>query len=1090
MKRIKLLLLSAFVCFGISNALAQTKVSGQVTSSEDGQPIPGVTIIIKGLSGVGTSTNIDGKYTLNVPAAGKVLVFSYVGFKSQEVTLDGKTSINVVLVAETKRLDEVVVTALGISREKKSLGYATQQVSGEDLNVVKSDNFMNSLSGKVSGVQVKRNNNFGGSTNVVIRGIASLTGNNQALFVVDGVPVDNTSSNTRAQAAGSTGYDYGSPAADISPENIESMNVLKGSAASALYGSRAANGVILITTKSGKKGSGIGVSVNTGITVGKIDKSTFIKYQKQYGAGYGAYYGPDGETYFDEADIDGDGNIDYIVPTYDDASYGAKFDPNFLVYQWDSFIPGSENFGKKTPWVAAKNTPEEFFETETTYNAGVALSGSTEKSTYRLGYNYYKTNGVLPNSNMVKNSVSFKGTYDFTKKFKADFSANYSFQDTKGRNSTGYSDNLMTTFRQWYQVNADIKQLEKLYDLTGRNVTWNPRDVIGGDLFPKYWDNPYWTRYKNYQTDNRGRIVGYASLSYDFFDWLKLTGKVSLDTYNSIQEERRAVGSIPTPFGLNRADEGSGYSRFDLTFREFNYDVMLNFNKKLNENFSLSGVLGTNIRRATTSSIRSSTNGGLVVPGLYSLSNSASNLPAPAEYLGKRQVNGAYINASFGYKNLIFIEASDRVDRASTLPSKNNTYNYWSTSGSFIFSELLKVDWLSMAKIRVNYAEVGNDAPIYSIKDTYDKPDNFGASTLFSVANRKNNSDLKPEKTKSYELGLEFSFFKNRISADFATYRRDTYNQLIPSDITAAYGFTSKYVNAGKVENKGLELGLTVKPIVTNSFNWEMVCNWSRNKSLVKELYKNPATGEPLENITISDLQGGITFNATLGQPFGVMRGTGFKYLNGQKVVDKNGYYIAVPDQIIGDPNPQWIAGINNTLNYKNLSVSFLVDIQHGGDVFSLDMYYGKSTGLTENSVGLNDKGKPIRDPVANGGGILLPGVKEDGKPNDIYARADYYKGAFYWGNESRNPVQTHVYDASFVKLREVSLSYTLPKKYLGNALKSVTIALTGTNLWIIDKNVPYADPESGLGAGNIQGYLSGSYPTVKQFGFNVKVDF
>ncbi|MBS2097315.1 SusC/RagA family TonB-linked outer membrane protein [Carboxylicivirga linearis] len=1084
------LIMSLLLFAGLNAMFAQTTtITGTVTDTESGEPIPGVSVVVRGTT-IGTITRVDGTYSLSVPEDATNLLYSFVGMKTQDVLIEGRSEINVVMVSEAVGVDEVVVTALGISREKKSLGYATQEVAGDDISAVKGNaNFANALSGRASGVQIRTNNNFGGSTNVVIRGTTSLTGNNQALFVVDGVPINNDNRNTAAQRGGSTGYDYGNAAADINPEDIESINVLKGAAATSLYGSRASNGVVMITTKSGKKRDGFGVTINSGVTIGNIDKSTFISYQDKYGAGYGPYYGSTG--YFEDADIDGDGNLDFVVPTYDDGSFGGKFDPNLEVYHWDSFVPESANYGKKYAWQAAKNTPVEFFEQEITYTNSVNIDGASDKGSFRLGYTNFKTNGVLPNSEMLKHNVSFKGIHNFNDKLRADVGVNYINQSTTGRNSTGYSDNLMSQFRQWWQVNVDIKEQERLYNKTGRNVTWNQNAPWDGDLSPLYWDNPYWSRYKNYQTDSRNRLIGFAQLAYDLTKGLKLTAKASVDTYSELQEERRAVGSVSAPFGLLRSDEGSGYQRYNRNFSEYNYDVFLNFNKDLTEDFNLNGIAGLNIRKEKTEAIRASTNGGLVVPNLYSLSNSVSTPPTPAEFLSEKEVQGYYVNASVGFKNLAFVEGSYRYDISSALPKDNRAYGYYSVSGSFLFNRVLMADWLNLGKIRLNYAEVGNDLPALNVYDTYAKPDNFGSSTLFSVDSRKNNEGLKPEKTKSIELGLEMRALNNRVGFDFATYKTNTFNQLIPSDLTPATGYSSKWVNAGEVENKGIELGIDGKPVVAGDFDWEIRVNWSRNRSEVKELFINPATGEPLENIVLASYQGGITVNAAIGQPYGVMKGTGFKYHeNGGKIVNESGYYVAEANQIIADPTPDYLAGVTNTLSYKNLRLSFLIDMQKGGDVYSLDMHYGQGTGLPDFTAGTNDKGNPIRDAVADGGGILNPGVKEDGTPNDVYARADYYGGAYYWGNNSRNPAALTVYDASYVKLRDLTLTYNFPKSMLGSVVKDLSLAFTGRNLWIIHKNVPFADPESGLSSGNAQGYLSGSYPTVKQYGFNVKIGF
>ncbi len=1075
-----------FALFAPFAMMAQAmNVSGTVTSSEDGLPMPGVSIIVVGSTN-GTSTDFDGNFSIEANS-GDQLQFSFIGYANKTVAVSG-SSMNVVLSPDAAALDEVVVTALGVSREKKSLGYATQEIGGDEISTVKTTNFVNNLSGKVAGVQIKTNNNFGGSTNVVIRGTTSLGGSNQALFVVDGIPIDNSVSNSSDQRSGRRGYDYGNNASDINPEDIESMNVLKGAAATALYGSRASNGVILITTKSGKKGKGIGVSISSSVTTGSIDESTFAEYQNEYGAGYGPYYGSTG--YFNDG-IPGDPNA-LVVPTTEDASYGGKFSDYDSVYQWDSFIPESSNYGKAYNYAAAKHTPVDFFENELSLTNSVSLTGGTDKGTFRLSYTNTYQSGILPNSELTKHNLSFKANHKFTDKFEAGANISYIKQDVTGRNSTGYSDNLMSQFRQWWEVNVDVADLKDLYDKTGRNVTWNSIDPAYGNMTPIYWDNPYWTRYKNYQTDTRDRFIGSLFAKYQVIEGVNVTGRVSIDTYNTLQEERRAKGSVATSFGLLGANEVSGYSRYNIQFTEMNYDLFSDYNFNLTEDITLSGIVGMNIRYSETSTLRASTSGGLVVDGIYSLNNSLNNVPTPQEYYGPKQVNGYYANASLGWNNMVYLEGSVRNDISSALPEENRSYLYGSISGSFIFSEVIEADWLDLGKFRANYAQVGNDLGPLNIYDTYVRPNNFGSSALYSVPSTKGNPDLKPERTKSYEVGLELNMLHNRVGLDMAMYKSNTYDQLVFAEVSRTTGYSGKWVNAGNIQNTGMELSVFGAPIVTNDFRWDVTVNWSTNESEVIELYKNESTGEELKQITLGSFQGGISSNAIIGEPFGVLKGTGFTYHdNGGKIVNSSGYYVSTPDQIIADPNPDWMMGITNSFTYKGVKLSFLIDIQHGGDVYSLDMHYGQGTGVLAHTAGNNELGNPKRDPVANGGGILNEGVKADGTPNDVRARADYYGGAYYWGNSSRNPGALTVYDASYVKLREISLSYSLPKSMLKDGFfKNVSFSATGNNLWIISKNVPYADPESGLGAGNMQGYLSGSYPTVKRYGFNVKLDF
>jgi hypothetical protein len=401
------------------------------------------------------------------------------------------------------------------------------------------------------------------------------------------------------------------------------------------------------------------------------------------------------------------------------------------------------------------------------------------------------------------------------------------------------------------------------------------------------------------------------------------------------------------------------------------------------------------------------------------------------------------------------------------------------------------MDWLNFSKLRLSYGKVGNDAPVQSILDTYSKGNNFGNSTLFSVPGTKNNPDLKPETTNSYEIGIETNFMNNRFGFDVAYYNNSTVDQILPVSISRATGYDRQFVNAGEILNKGVEATLRLTPVKVADFTWNMALNWTRNRNKVVSLYKDPTTGEEVDNLQLRSYQGGITLNATKGEPYGTIRGTGFLFDdNGNKVVNETGSYIAVADQVIGNVNPDWMGGLSNTFTYKGLSLTFLLDMQKGGDVYSLDLHYGQGTGLPDYTAGLNELGNPVRDPVSEGGGVLFEGVKEDGTPNDVRREADYFGGAYYWGNATRNPGAMTIYDAGYIKLRELALSYKFSNGLFDNKLKNLTLSIVGRNLWIIDKSVPFADPEAGLSSGNDQGYLSGSYPTTKTLGFNINFEF
>jgi TonB-linked SusC/RagA family outer membrane protein len=1061
----KLLFMVLLLLSGLyQQARAQDRtISGKVLDKATSQGLPGVTVIVKGRPTVGTSTNADGAYSLSVPAGSNALVFSFVGYSTQEAVLSGSNSLNVTLAPDTKQLNEVVVTALGVERSRNSLAYSATQIDGSDITVARNPNPINGLSGKVAGLAITQSNTLGGSSNVIIRGTKSISGNNQALFVVDGVPISNTNTNSASQQTGGSGYDYGNAASDINPDDIATTTVLKGAAATALYGERAANGVILITTKKGRK-SGLGVTVNSGVTFGRIDKSTFIKYQKQYGAGYGQYFN--------------DYNGGEVVPTQDDASYGIAFDPNRLVYQWGAFTPGSPTYGQATPWVAAANDPSTFFKTGVSTLNSIVVDGGSETGTFKLGFINDIQRGTLPNSNINKNTVNFAGSLNVTPKLTLSTTVNYTRLAGLGRYGTGYgSENLMTNFRQWWETNVDIKEQKEAYDRYNTNATWNLYSPETGDFSAAFWNNPYFVRYQNYENDSRYRTFGNVMANYKVIKGLDIVGRVTADSYDEMQEERSAIGSTTASYNPY-------YSRYNHTYREFNYDLFGNFSRDFNENFSLRGVLGTNIRRVYNSSIFAQTNGGLVVPGLYSLSNSASPINTPTESETSVGVDGVFVSATFGYRERIFLDLTARRDKSTTLPVGNNSYIYPSAALGYVFSEDLrdKAPWLSYGKIRANYAQVGSSALALSVNNVYGKPAIFNSQTLFTVPSTRNNPDLKPEKTRSAEFGLETAFLDSRIGLEITAYQQNTIDQIVPIAQSAASGYLNRYINSGNVRNRGLEIAAFVVPVKTQNFNWRLGANWSRNENTVISL--------PVDNILLASYQGGVTSNATVGQAYGSLRGSDYVYLNGKREVGSNGYYLTTDaNQVIGNPTPRWRGGVTNTLSYKSLSLSFLIDVRSGGSVFSLDRYYGLATGLQPETAGLNDLGNPSRNSIATGGGVIVDGVLSDGTPNTKRVSNSSYGLYGYL----RNPASAFVYDASFVKLREVSLTFGLPKAVLAKVsfLKTADFSIIGRNLWIIHKNLPDADPEEIASSGNYgQGYQGGAYPATRTIGANLRFGF
>ncbi|MGY0426327.1 MAG: SusC/RagA family TonB-linked outer membrane protein, partial [Polaribacter sp.] len=1016
-------ILTLLLAFIVQFSFAQQKnISGTV--SDESGPLPGVSILIKGTT-KGIETDFDGKYSMKA-TIGDVLVFRYLGYKTIEKIVGGSNAINVILKEGGEVLDEIVVTALGIKRSKKSLGYATQKIGNKEISTVKESNVLNQLSGKVAGLAIQRTNNLGGSTNVVIRGQTSLTGSNQALFVIDGVPISNRNTNTGTQTQGSVGYDYGNPISDINPDDIESMNILKGAAATALYGSRASNGVIVINTKKGKGANSkdYSISVSSNFSVGSIDKSTFPKFQKEYGAGYG------GNNYnFSPSDFNGNGTIDNYANVNDDASFGLKFDSNLNLLQWDALYPQlPDTYGVARPWEASKNGPITFFETPTssTNSVSVAKRFSDGSGSFRLSYSNYDSKGILPNSSQNKNTFSLAATAKLTDKIEATGYATYINTKTVGRNSTGYNDNILGFMRQWGQNNLDYKKQKKAYFQTRENISWNPNSPT--NLTPAYWDNPYWTRYENYQNDGRNRITGYAELKYKITDNLNISGKASVDQYSEIQEERRAVGSVATAFGINegsdgsynRSDQGSGYLRRNINSRETNLNALLSYSKNFTDDLSFSAFLGGNIRNSTLNMVTAATNGGLKVPGVYSLQNSTDPLPNPKERDETIEVQSFFTGVTFGYQDYLFLEGTLRRDKSSTLPAANNSYYYPAVSASYIFSKKLDIPFIKFGKLRANWAQIGNDTGFDRINDTYTSLTSFQGNASAAVGNSKKNSNLKPEISTSYEVGLEMKFLeKGNLGFDVALYKTNTVDQIVPVSVSPTTGYFNKIINAGELENKGIELSAFSEFNITDNLKWKLNVNWSKNVNKVISL------AEELKELLIGSF--GVDIVAKKGEAYGSLKGDDYTYnANGKRIIDAKGKPVrSDANQIIGNGNPDWLAGIRNTFSYKNLTFSFFIDIRHGGDMYSLDQRYGQATGVLASTSYINDLGNPVRNALANGGGFILDGVLADGTPNTTRLDASAFGNTGY----KTLPKSEFVYDASFVKLREASLTYNFPKE-------------------------------------------------------------
>ena len=1066
-------------------SFAQEKTITGTVSDTNGS-IPGANVTVKGTTR-GVSTGFDGKYSIKANE-GETLIFSFMGLNDITRVIAGTNVINVIMKESATELDAVVVTALGVRREKKSLGYSSQKVDGSDINQTPTNNFVNNLAGKVAGLEIRRNSNFGGSSNIILRGTKSLTGNNQALMVIDGVPVSNANLNTRDAGNGRDGFDFGNSASDIDPNNIESVTVLKGAAATALYGSQASNGAIMITTKKGKQNTGLGVSFSSTTSTGFFDKDTFPKYQSSYGEGYA------GSDSLIVTDVNGDGIDDLLAPTGDDASFGNAFDPSISVYQWNAFVEGNPNFGKATPWVAAKNNPSEFFQNSFGAVNSLNLNGGDTNSSYNFGFtNNYET-GILPNSRLNKNNITGNFSRSLSDKIRASAFITFTDQSTIGRNNVGYGDNIMGNFRQWWPVNVDIKELKDEYFKNRRNTTWNMTDPTGGNLTPAYWNNPYWDRYENYSSDERTRIITGANISYDITNNFNILARVTVDTSNDRQELRKAIGSHSEEFGVSQLPETSGYNLYTRSFLQTTYDFLATYDLKFTENFGAKILGGTTFIKAKTDEFEGSTTGGLAAPNLYTLANSNVFVASIEEEYNFEKF-GAFAQASLDFKKTLFLEGSFRADNTTALHPNNDNYTYFSVGSSFLFSELIKAKWLDLGKLRFSYAEVGNDPAAGRLGARLNNGllgnyPTFGNSSVYVEYDK-----LRNENQESIEYGLELSLLDRRLNLDMSVYKTNTFNQIfnVPQSTSTGYAFSQ--INAGELQNQGIEVALSGYPVKTENFQWMIGVNWSKNKNELVKL------DEGRTNLQLATFQSGVSLNATVGEPYGTLRGSDYVYdANGNKVVDADGTYQTANDKVLGNIQADWIGGVSNRFTYRNLSFNFLIDVKEGGSLFSLDQEYGQYTGILENSAGLNDLGNPIRNQaytvvgdnttplLPNAGGVILPGVFENGTPNNVRIEANTAGAAFGSGAA---PNKEFIYDASYVKLREMGLTYSVPSKLLRNSsIKGLSISLLGNNLWIINKNLPYSDPEAGTSSGNVQGYQSGVMPSEKVYSFNVKVNF
>ena len=1068
-ERMLILLASFFISWSL--AMAQTvTVTGVVTSADDSEPVIGASVLVKGTN-TGTITGIMGDFTIpNVPSSATTLIISYVGMVSQEVTIQPGT-LQVVLKSDAKTLDEVVVTAMGISREKKALGYALQEVKSDEITQAGQLNVANSLSGKVAGIQItSQGGQVGASQNIVIRGNSSF-GDNSPLIVVDGVPIQNDNGTGSA-------VNLGSGLNDINPEDIASISVLKGGSA-ALYGMRAGNGVILITTKSGKKDKGIQVSYDGSFTVDQI--YNLPKLQNKYGQGY---YGSEfdwkasgysktmsyqdfavqhGYSYYDGA---GNGVNDNA-----DESWGPRLDIGLMIPQYNS--PVVDGVRQATPWVSQPDNIKDFFNIGYSQNHVISLAATTEKSSTRVSLGFRDQKGTTPNTDQKRYSAAVNTRMDVNKYLEFNLAANFIRTKSNNLPGTGYDQrNVLQSLLQWHGRQIDMNDLKQNYDQKdefGNYTHYNWQQA--------YTVNPYWVLNHNLNKYVRDRFYGKTSIFIKPTDWLKFEGRLGFDHYDSNQLSN-VEWSIDYPDGYFRD--------YDRRATETNADFIAYFTKQFGD-FNVNALAGANYRDYTYE-IKTLGADELTVPGVYTVANAKGNAYT-SENHNTRRSNSVYANLSLGWKNQLYADISVRNDWDSTI---KDAFFYPSFSGSWIVTETLPMltngKWLNFLKLRGGWAKIGNATDPYVSNAYYSvlsAP--FDGTTLYYNPTTYPAQNLRPEMVKTWEIGLEANFLDNRIHFDGAYYQKTTTDQIMEANLSTATGYNAMYINAGKISNKGVEIQLSAD-IFRNpkGFSWTTTFNWSKDKSRIDELYSDPVTGQKLDAYEIGSSWSCKNY-AMVGKSWGTLVGTGYVYNEDGSILVENGMPKYETGKEIGNVTPDWLAGWSNEFTYKDWSFGFLLDFRKGGDVYSISQAFGSQTGIYDYTAA----GDIRENGVIAGKNVLTDKVFKtaDGKINDVAVNAEDFFANFY------TICQMSVFDGSYLKLREAHLSYTFPKSLLKNSfIKSAKISLVGTNLallWVHSSNLTHLDPESTTGSGNGDvGFESNAYPPSRSFGLKVGLTF
>ena len=1085
-----LMSLSAF-CWMLMNldiAYAQERIiSGQITSTEDGSGLPGVNVMLKGTV-MGTVSDYDGNYSISVPESATTLVFSYIGYTTQEIAVENQSLINLEMSINTTTLEDIVVTALGVERETKALGYSVSEIQGRDISEAKEVNVVNSLSGKVAGVQVTMGNSGVGSTSrIVIRGESSFN-YSEPLFVVNGIPINNRmDTRTNNGIADNMEMDFGNGAAELSPDDIESISVLKGPSAAALYGSRGANGVVLITTKTGKERKGLGVSFNVGLTVDRVLKSP--EYQHQFGQG------KEGE--FEFVDGYGSGTFDGV-----DESWGPELNGQ-MIKQFDGptsnglrggdvhgldYILGPqgvdlERRGEITPteWKFHGDPVDQFMRDGLTQNYNVALYGGNESANFRLSYTLMDNEGIMPNTNLKRHNFTLNTGYNLTDKFRVDVSASYikSLSDNRPVNSYG-TESVMYLFT-WYGMQINTPSLRDYWQ----------RGLEGFQQFNynyNYHDNPYFNMYENTNALNKNRLMGNIKLNYQFTNELSVMLRTGTDYYNELRTIKRAYSTQRFPRGQYREDK--------IFFQENNTDFLLTYDKQINSDWRTTLSVGAN-RMVRKNNYDATSANQLVIPGYYNFSNTDIPLVSLTS-IDEKQINSVYGFFNFSYKNFLFLDVTGRNDWSSKLAPGNNSYFYPSVSASAIISDMMSLPIaISFLKLRGSWAQAGNDTDEYALDPVFNLDEPYGSNLRGEESSVLPNPDLVNELSTSFEAGIDVRFFGGRIGLDLNYFNATTENQIVPIVVPHSTGYAQKFVNLGEVTNKGWEIMLNYTAIQSDKFTWSGNINY----------FSNDNTIGGLDGIEYAIASNRITLIAKDGGKMGDMYGTGLLKVeegeNAGEVIFRKGLPIEDTNlRLLGNYNPDFILGFNNNFQLGGLHFGFLFDWRQGGDLMSLTRLIAATSGnIVETLPGRTTELGGISWTDDNGtsrtDGIIGDGVKEivesDGtvigyEPNDeVVPASAYYNKRYKRQNEEEG-----MYDATFVKLREVRIGYTFPNQWFSDVLKDVKLSFVGRNLAIWN-NFNHGDSEltSFSGGGDmVLGVEDMAVPSTSSYGFNLSANF